>query len=253
MRIVKSVSKWREIRKQIQDPIGFVPTMGSLHQGHMALIAKSMADNRLTVASVFVNPTQFNQPSDYEHYPRAIEDDMEKLKACGVDYCLMPPKNEMYPDGYTYHVTETDKSLNMEGQYRPGHFDGVLTIVLKLLMLVKPDNTYLGEKDYQQYQLIKHMVDAFFLETNIIACPTIREMSGLALSSRNARLSPSQKEKAETFAQCFHEGEDVDTIKQALKKANIKLDYLEERDERRFAAVWIDDIRLIDNYEIKRC
>lgn len=253
MKIIKSLAEWRQIRSEITQTIGCVPTMGYLHSGHMSLIKKSSQENEITVVSLFVNPAQFNQQSDYDNYPLSIEEDISKLKVAGVDYCLIPDKGEMYPDGYAYQVKEMERSRTLEGQYRPGHFDGVLTIVLKLLMLVKPIKAYFGEKDYQQYELIREMVGAFFIDIDIIACPTVREPSGLALSSRNARLTAIQKEKAETFAKCFHEGKDVDTIKDNLQQANIRLDYIEEKDGRRFAAVWIDEIRLIDNYEIRRC
>lgn len=250
MRVIKSLAEWQRLRKSVQQTLGFVPTMGNLHRGHLSLVEAAKRDNELVVVSIFVNPTQFNESQDFEKYPRTTDEDLKKLQAVGVDYCLMPEAYDIYVDDYAYQVSEKKRSVVDEGEFRPGHFDGVLTVVLKLLNLVKPQKTYFGEKDYQQYLLIKQMAQAFFIDSDIIACPTIRESSGLAFSSRNNRLNKQQRQKAERFAQTFHQQTKTLTdIKQQLSKDGIAIDYVCERDGRRFAAVNIDDIRLIDNYE----
>jgi pantoate--beta-alanine ligase len=250
MKIVKDIATWREIRQGLEGTIGFVPTMGNLHPGHLSLFDKSVRENALTVVSLFVNPTQFNNENDFENYPKTETQDLQLLTDAKVDYCFMPEKAAMYPDEYRFQVVEKKDSLTLEGAHRPGHFDGVLTVVLKLLMLIRADSAYFGEKDYQQYLLIKNMADAFFVETEIVVCPIVREASGLAYSSRNTRLNKKQKEKAIQFAKYFHAGKDVASIKMALEKENITIDYIEDSNKRRYGAVWIDSIRLIDNYKI---
>ena len=167
MKVIHSMGEWQQCRSEISGHVGFVPTMGNLHQGHLALYQQSIKDNDITVASIFINPTQFNNDDDFTHYPRTLEADLALLDKEGVDYCLLPTKEMLYPDGYTYRLTETKLSNEMEGEHRPGHFDGVLTIVLKLFNLVKPSKAYFGEKDFQQYQLIKGMVSALFLDISV--------------------------------------------------------------------------------------
>lgn len=231
--------------------LGFVPTMGNLHAGHVSLYLASMKENEQTAASIFINPTQFNRPDDFNHYPRTLEADLQLLEATGVDYCLLPDEKAIYPDGYRYQVHENQVSLLMEGLHRPGHFNGVLTVVLKLLHLVKPDKAYFGEKDYQQYLLIRDMAEALFLPVAIKACPTVRETSGLAYSSRNNRLNPSQRLKAETFARIFHQKyKTCEQLCEELQEQGIRVEYITEQYQRRFTAVFIDEIRLIDNYSL---
>lgn len=252
MRIFHHLDEWIQFRRTLpaESSLGFVPTMGNLHAGHASLYAISQQQNHYTAASVFINPTQFNRPDDFTHYPRTLEADLHLLEQHGVDFCLLPAEQEIYQDGYHYQVHENHLSQCMEGTHRPGHFTGVLTIVLKLLNLVRPQKAYFGEKDYQQYRLIRGMVDAFFLPIEIIPCPTIREPSGLACSSRNNRLNSAQRVKAETFARLFHQDKTVDQLQKDLQAAGIAVEYLHEQDGRRFAAVLIDDIRLIDNYAL---
>ena len=153
----------------------------------------------MTVVSIFINPTQFNQPSDFDLYPRSIEQDKKQLMFLGIDYLLLPTVASMYPDDYQIKIMETQLASILEGEFRPGHFSGMLTIVLKLLNLLQPTRAYFGEKDYQQLLLIKKMVMALFLPMEIIGCETIREADGLALSSRNARLKQEQRQKAAHF------------------------------------------------------
>ncbi|GGI89024.1 pantoate--beta-alanine ligase [Legionella impletisoli] len=252
MKLFYNLAEWQSFRRAIlpEHQIGFVPTMGNLHAGHASLYQKSTSENDITVASLFINPTQFNQPDDFKLYPRTLEADLALLKDLNVDYCILPNEETMYSDGYRYQIHENKESLAMEGAHRPGHFTGVLTVVMKLLNLVKPHRAYFGEKDYQQYQLIKDMVAAFFMEIEILSCPTVRETSGLACSSRNNRLQPSHRELADQFAHIFHQPLPKQALIDRLNKLGIEVEYLEENDNRRFVAVKIGSVRLIDNYSL---
>lgn len=252
MKTVTQLSQWRALRRSLGQEInlGFVPTMGNLHIGHASLIENSIKQCDQTVVSLFVNPTQFNQSADYTHYPRTLESDIDILRTLGVDYCLMPEDKAMYADGYHYQINENCISATREGKFRSQHFTGVLTVVMKLLQLVQPRHVYFGEKDYQQYELIRGMIDAFFLDVQINLCPTIREASGLAYSSRNNRLNQDERKLAETFARIFHAGKTCQAIQEALLNAGIAWDYIEDVGARRYAAVYIGEVRLIDNYQI---
>lgn len=250
MKIFYERSEWQDYRKTVSPELtlGFVPTMGNLHTGHLSLIKTSQDENDKTMVSLFINRMQFNHQNDYLHYPRTLDADLSLLAAQKVDYCFIPSEEEMYIDNYTYAIQESHLSRRLEGLHRAGHFAGVLTIVMKLLQLIKPNRAYFGEKDYQQFLLVRNMVRAFFVDTEIRLCPTVREQSGLAYSSRNNRLSPEQRQLAEQFAKIFHEGSSCENIHQALEKIAIAVEYIEEYQGRRFAAVKIGDIRLIDNY-----
>ncbi|ARG99171.1 pantoate--beta-alanine ligase [Legionella micdadei] len=252
MQVFHDVNEWIAFRQSISpnSSIGFAPTMGNLHAGHRSLFSISKQENDYTVTSLFINPTQFNQREDFANYPRTLTGDLELLKLAGVDFCILPSEQAMYADGYRYQLQESKLCQLMEGKQRPGHFTGVLTIVMKLLNLVRPNRAYFGEKDYQQYLLIRDMIKAFFMTTEIKACPTIREASGLAYSSRNNRLSPAQRVEAEKFAGIFHQGKSCEQISEELKNHDITVEYVEEYEGRRFAAVRIGDIRLIDNYDL---
>lgn len=246
-----TLSAWIACRDRLspEQSIGFVPTMGNLHAGHAALIMRSIQENDFTVVSIFVNPTQFNRAEDLENYPRTPERDIQFLESLGVNACLLPTVETMYGDDFQYLVDEKKLSTIMEGPTRPGHFTGVLTVVLKLLMLTKAKRAYFGEKDYQQYQLIKGMCKAFFIDTQIIAQSTVREADLLPYSSRNTRLSPVQRELAGQFAHIFHQpNASLETIKHALEKIGVEVEYLEHYQQRRYIAVNIHGIRLIDNY-----
>lgn len=246
MYIVTNLAEWKKIRKSLNRTIGFVPTMGNLHEGHLSLCKRSQQENEITVASIFINPTQFNQKKDFDHYPRTIESDCKKLD---VDYVLLPTENEIYADNYEVQINETHLSLELEGQYRPGHFTGMLTVVLKLLNLVQADRVYLGEKDFQQMLLIKKMVSALFIPTEVIGCETIRAEDGLALSSRNFRLSSEQREKAQFFPQLLKSDLGIAEIIERLTALGFKVDYIFEKWQRRLGAVWLGDVRLIDNFK----
>ncbi len=248
MQIIKSVTAFQTLRHSLKHSIGFVATMGCLHAGHASLIARSKSENDLTILSIFVNPTQFNNAADLENYPITHDNDLTLAKQLGVDVVFMPDKQDMYPHEYHFKVNTDDTlSLKFEGQFRPGHYDGVLSIVMKLLNLTKPTRAYFGEKDFQQYLLIKRMTQSFFMDVAIVMCPTVREDSGLALSSRNVRLNAEQKERAIFFAQTLKADSNVERIKQKLQNRNIGVDYIEYYENRLLAAVTIDDIRLIDN------
>ncbi|MGQ3888381.1 pantoate--beta-alanine ligase [Legionella sp. CNM-1927-20] len=253
MQVFDNLDEWINFRNRLDSTLslGFVPTMGNLHKGHSSLIEVSKHENELTVVSIFINPTQFNRPDDYTHYPRTLELDLKLLQENGVDYCLIPTEQAIYPDGYRYKVTETDFSQLMEGAHRPGHFNGVLTVVMKLLNLVRPKNAYFGEKDYQQYCLIRDMASAFFMPININICPTIREASQLAYSSRNNLLTAKERKLAERFATIFHQDKPYNEILKQLKENDLIVDYFIEYENRRFIAVKIGNVRLIDNYVIK--
>ncbi len=221
--------------------------MGALHDGHLSLLERARRENDLVVASVFVNPAQFNDPQDLRRYPRPVAEDVRKLEAAGADYLLLPSAEDIYPDGYRYRVTETADSAGLCGAFRPGHFDGVLTVVLKLLNLVRPARAYFGEKDYQQYRLIKGMAEAFFLDTEMIPCPTLREPDGLAMSSRNLLLEPEHRELAPELYRALRSKNSPAEIKRRLAALGFKPDYVEERWGRRFAAARLGKVRLIDN------
>lgn len=253
MQIFHTIEEWIAFRKQLpkECSLGFAPTMGNLHPGHASLFIKSKAENHYTVSSLFVNPTQFNQEEDFIHYPRTLDADIKLMSESGVDFCILPTQAEIYPDGYTYQVQENSLCKMMEGLHRPGHFDGVLTVVMKLLQITQAQRAYFGEKDYQQYLLIKGMAKAFFMDVDIIPCPTIRETSGLAYSSRNNRLSLEEKKRAEEFAKIFHQNKACALIAEELNAKNIKVEYIESVQNRKFAAVLIGGIRLIDNYAIE--
>ncbi len=250
MKIYHNLDEWRQVRATLPANLstGFVPTMGNLHIGHASLFTTSKQENDCTIASIFINPTQFNQQADFTHYPRTLDEDLEILASTGVDYCLLPDEKTIYADGYRYQISENRYSLQMEGQHRPGHFTGVLTVVMKLLNLAKPTRAYFGEKDYMQLQLIRDMAAAFFMDVDIITCPTIRETSGLAFSSRNGRLNPEQRQLADQFARIFHQAVPCEQIIAELGEIGVDVEYIEEHAGRRFAAVKIGDVRLIDNY-----
>ena len=183
MTVFESPAAWQRERLagiRAGRTLGFVPTMGALHEGHLSLVRRSRAENDLTLVSIFVNPTQFDNATDLARYPRTVDEDLDSLRHEGADFVLVPRDADLYRDQYRYRVTETHFSTILEGACRPGHFDGVLTIVLKLLLIASAERAYFGEKDWQQLVLVRGMAEAFFLPTAIVACPTVREEDGLA-------------------------------------------------------------------------
>lgn len=229
--------------------IGFVPTMGALHEGHRSLLRRARAENDRVVMSVFVNPTQFDNKDDLSAYPRTLAADIE-LAGDLVDAVIAPEPQALYPDRYRYRVTETDLSRSMEGAHRPGHFDGVLTVVMKLLNLVRPARAYFGRKDWQQLQLVRGMASALFLPVEIVECETVREPDGLAMSSRNRRLSPDARKRAAAFPRILSDSADCASAAAALTAAGFDVDYVEERTGVRLGAVRLEGVRLIDNVRI---
>ena len=185
--------------------IGLVPTMGALHEGHASLVKQSVKDNAVTVVSVFVNPTQFNDPKDLSSYPRDLETDCKLLESVGADYVFAPSVDEMYPTPDTRHFEFPPVSTVMEGAHRPGHFNGVCQVVSRLFYIVHPDRAYFGEKDWQQIAVVKAMVKSLGLKVNIVECPIVRDTDGLARSSRNALLSESERKIAPNIYKAMKE------------------------------------------------
>lgn len=211
MEIIKTKQQLRERVaqcKQQKKSIGFVPTMGALHEGHASLVRRSVADNDVTFVSVFVNPTQFNNKEDLEKYPRDLQRDARLLESLGADFVFAPEATEMYDADELTQTFEFDfggLDQVMEGKYRPGHFNGVVQVVSKLFRLVEPDRAYFGEKDYQQLAIIHRMVRLMQIPVEIVDCEIVREQSGLALSSRNERLSESEKALAVNISHILFE------------------------------------------------
>lgn len=251
MMLFDDIHVWiRERASRPLDELGLVPTMGALHEGHRSLIQRSRRENARTLVSIFVNPTQFDDATDLAAYPRTLQQDIALLAAEGVDYVLIPRPEQLYPDGYRYRVTETQDAKMLEGVHRPQHFDGVLTVVLKLLLIARAHRAYFGEKDWQQLQLVRGMAGAFFLQTEIVPCPTVREQSGLAVSSRNARLTPEQRRKAARVHLALSASASASEAEARLASDGFEVDYVADHDGRRLAAVRLGDVRLIDNISL---
>lgn len=202
---IKELKYYLAEAKRDKKTIGLVPTMGALHQGHLSLVRRCVADNDLCVVSVFVNPTQFNDKHDLETYPRTLEADCALLEPAGCDIVFAPSVEEIYPEPDTRVFDLGEVAAVMEGARRPGHFNGVAQIVSKLFYIVEPDNAYFGEKDFQQIAVIREMARQLNIPVNIIACPIVREADGLALSSRNTRLTPAQRQKVPLIARTLKE------------------------------------------------
>ena len=255
--------------------IAFVPTMGALHDGHLALVAKAKTLADRFVVSIFVNPLQFNDPADLERYPRQEESDLAKLEAAGCDLVWLPTAEDLYPEGFATTVSVAGVSERWEGEHRPGHFDGVATVVAKLLNSVRPSVALFGEKDFQQLAVIRRMATDLGIRGEIVGVPTVRDRDGLALSSRNALLSPDERRSAvalpnaligarEAIAAGRPVGEALRQAKQALVDAGFpKIDYLALVDAatleplekphgemRLIAAATIGTTRLIDNIAV---
>jgi len=248
MRLFETVQAWREFRQRLPaGSLGLVPTMGALHDGHMALIEKCRRENQHTVVSIFINPTQFDDPRDLARYPQSFQQDLDLLERAGVDYVLLPPAEDIYPDDYRFKISETELSKRFCGAHRPGHFDGVLTVVMRLLNIIRPARTYFGEKDYQQLKLIEQMVQAFFLEVEIVPVTTRRAADGLALSSRNRLLDKQQRQLAAKLHQVLRASSSPDQARTLLEELGFQVDYVADFRQRRLAAALLGDIRLIDN------
>lgn len=250
-RVWNTVAEWMERRHSLTGrSIGFVPTMGALHRGHASLVKRCRQENEIVVVSVFVNPSQFDDPRDLERYPRTLHDDLALLKDLGADEVVAPSASELYPHGYRFRVETSSLNQVMEGAYRPGFLQGVMTVVLKLLNIVRPDRAYFGEKDYQQLKVITDMVQEFFISTEIIPCPTVREESGLAESSRNRLLSAAAREKAACLFRALTTAANPAGARAILEGEGLVVEYVEEHWGRRFIAAFLDGVRLIDNAPI---
>ncbi len=259
--------------------IGFVPTMGALHKGHLSLLEQSLAENEITVLSIFVNPTQFNNADDLKKYPRTLEKDVELVQQLSQNILIYAPSVVDIYEGNTISTSFNYDGLEnqMEGKHRPGHFDGVGTIVKKLFEIVKPTNAYFGEKDFQQLQIVKKLVSKYKIPVNIVGCEIFREASGLAMSSRNERLSESARNESELIYKILTQAKEKFITKSAnevvlfvekefKKHPNFTLEYfeiaaedtlltckrkVENKKYRGFIAVFIENIRLIDNISLK--
>jgi pantoate--beta-alanine ligase len=258
--------------------LGFVPTMGALHDGHLSLLQTSMSNNQLTVMSIFVNPTQFNNPEDLKKYPRTLDSDIEKIKSVSDQIIVYAPTVEDIYEGKTQSQSYNFDGLEnqMEGKFRPGHFDGVGTVVKRLFEIVQPNNAYFGEKDFQQLQIVKKLVEKEKIPVNVIGCAIYREKNGLAMSSRNERLSQDERSKGALIYKTLQQTKQLfgtksaKELKEFVTKAfqnqfDFKLEYFEIADEasllpcvrknknkkyRAFIAVFVNNIRLIDTISL---
>jgi pantoate--beta-alanine ligase len=221
--------------------------MGALHAGHASLVERCRRENDVVVITIFVNPAQFNDARDLERYPRTLAEDLRLLEEMGADEVVIPCERDLYPNGYCFRIENDASAQLMEGARRPGHLQGVMTVVMKLLNLVRADRAYFGEKDFQQLRVVTEMVREFFVPTEIVGCPTVREASGLAMSSRNALLSVEGREKAAEIFRVLQRAATVEEARASLESAGFVVDYVEEHWRRRLAAVFLDGVRLIDN------
>ena len=275
---VQEVCHWVSEVKGNNCIIGFVPTMGALHRGHVALVERSVRENHVTVCSIFVNPLQFNNKEDLAKYPRMLNDDLKLLEQARCDMVFVPSVEEMYPNEVLEHYHFGSLEKTMEGAFRPGHFSGVAIVIKRLFNFVQPDRAYFGEKDFQQLAVIRKLVKTETLPIHIVACPTVREEDGLAMSSRNRRLSPEERAIAPKVyhillnaSQLFpHKG--VYEIEQFVvseieKERKIRLEYFSIVDKKTLKksgdldnpngligciAFWVGKIRLIDNIEFTK-
>jgi len=273
MKVVETIADLKRLRQKLPEPVGFVPTMGYLHEGHLALVRRARAENSSVVVSIFVNPTQFGPQEDFDKYPRDPKRDLAMLEKEGVDLVFMPSVAEMYPPQFDSWVEVGKVSERLEGATRPGHFRGVTTVVAKLFNIVQPDRAYFGQKDAQQLVVIKKMVADLNMNLEVVVVPTVREPDGLAMSSRNIYLNPEERKAATVLYQAlglaqrlWTQGEkDAQTIRQQMtdliqKQPLADIDYisiadaetLDELDTVRppalvSLAVRIGKTRLIDN------
>ena len=272
----KTLIDYVERQREMGKKIGFAPTMGALHQGHLSLYKAAKKENDEVISSIFVNPTQFNNPDDFQKYPKTLEKDIELLEKAGVDAVYVPNVDEMYPDGLNSKKYDFEGLENeMEGKYRPGHFDGVGTIVEELFRQVQPHNAYFGEKDYQQLAIIKKMIEKTKLPVKIHGVPTLREEDGLAMSSRNVRLTETQRKEATIIYETLTKVKEwfkvisLEEIKQKVtdifRNSNFELEYFviadeetlkeanaidENREYRAFIVAYAGEVRLIDNMHL---
>ncbi|GHD98482.1 pantoate--beta-alanine ligase [Defluviimonas sp. 20V17] len=275
MKLIRRKSDLRamtEAWRRAGQTIAVVPTMGALHAGHLSLVEAAGARADHVIVTIFVNPRQFNSPEDLAKYPRTEDSDARKLAPYGIDLLYVPAPEEIYPEGFATTVSVTGVSEGLCGGARPGHFDGVATVVTKLLLQTDADFAFFGEKDYQQLQVVRRLACDLDLKTRIVGCPTVRETDGLAMSSRNARLEAAARARARILPRTLEATIDaitrgtpvpqaLDAARAALQEAQVEaIDYLELRSDpdlrpldradepaRLFVAAWLDGVRLIDN------
>jgi pantoate--beta-alanine ligase len=285
MQIISTVQALAQERERWTKQVGFVPTMGYLHEGHLSLFKQARTENEIVIGSIFVNPTQFGPHEDLARYPRDLERDLHLLESIGVDAVFVPPAAEMYPQGFTtYVVPEGPIAEQAEGATRPGHFRGVATVVLKLFQMVRPHRAYFGQKDAQQVAVIQRMVADLNVPVQLRILPTIREADGLAMSSRNSYLEPAMRDAASTLYRALQAGKarfqqqmqakatssaEVRGVERAMceviaQQPIIRLDYAEARDAVSFLplatlqppallliAAYMGKTRLIDNFLLR--
>jgi pantoate--beta-alanine ligase len=282
--IVEIIKSPSQCRKQVLSlslkgsKVGFVPTMGALHEGHLELVRQARAVSDFVVVSIFVNPTQFNNKEDFEKYPKTFDDDVAKLRDAGCDMVFAPSESDMYPDLPKIEISFPSLQQTMEGLFRPGHFEGVALVVSKLLHLVPAQKVFFGQKDWQQVQIIKRLVSDLLFDTTVVPVPTVRESDGLAMSSRNMRLTGGQREKATIFIESLRtarkqllQGLQVKEVKEMVAdlfkgKDDVKLEYFEIANRETlepvqsvesgtptslFIAGFVGQVRLIDNIFLK--
>ena len=255
MLVVKSIAELHEARALLKEPVGLVPTMGYLHQGHMSLVRCASLECNAVVATIFVNPTQFGPGEDFEKYPRNEQRDLEMLEEANVDLVFMPDSNTMYPQGFDSWVEVGRITEVLEGRQRPGHFRGVATVVLKLFNQISPDYAYFGEKDAQQVRVIKKMVEDLDVNVEVVSVPTVREQDGLAISSRNVYLNSEERKAAlciymglSDVQQQFRSGvRDVTSLEQAFRSP-VDAERLAELEYISFA----DDKTLLELVQVDR-
>lgn len=248
--VLRTPEDFKLWRLQQKGTLGFVPTMGALHSGHEELLKQARNQNDILVLSIFVNPTQFNNSDDFDKYPSTWDADLKLAEQNNVDAIFYPRYADMYPDEYRYKVSESEYSRLLDGEHRPGHFDGVLSVVMKLFNIVTPNKAYFGEKDFQQLTLIQGMVQSFFMNLEIIPVPTVREADGLAMSSRNMRLTPAQREKAPLIHKALVSSKSAEEAATFLAQQGFTVDYVSDVKGRRFVAAYLGEVRLIDNVKI---
>ncbi len=279
MRVAETIDEARSIVSRARtngETIGMVPTMGAIHEGHLSLVRRAVQSDDFVVVSIFVNPTQFGPDEDYEEYPRQLERDAQVLQAEGANLIFSPTRGEMYPPGFCTYVNVTDITDVLCGAYRPGHFQGVTTVVTKLFNIIQPDRAYFGRKDYQQYIVLRQMANDLNIPVEIVPCETVREPDGLAVSSRNDYLTPEQRKAAPAIYESLQEGAAVvegggsaeeakeivaDRIEQ---EPSLQVQYVEVRDPATLkepehegpplllaVAAFAGDTRLIDNIVIE--
>jgi len=211
MKVVETISEMKKTRRALKEPVGFVPTMGYLHEGHVSLVREAKKENKSVIVSIYVNPTQFGPKEDLSKYPRDLKRDLEMLEKVGTDVVFFPSNEEMYPDGYDTWVEVDKLTKRLEGASRPTHFRGVTTIVNKLFNTVEADNAYFGQKDAQQALVIQKMVKDLNMNVRVIVCPTMREPDGLAMSSRNVYLTTEQRKQATVLNRSLQLAKDLYT------------------------------------------